>query len=87
MIDFGTAAIGDPACDLVIAWLFFDGHSRQVFRDTVGAYAGMWARARGWALWKAALVLASGSPTNAEENPPAAVIAAVIAEYQASSTA
>lgn len=85
VIDFGTSAIGDPACDLVIAWLFFDGPSRQAFRDAVAADEAMWARARGWALWKAALVLASGSPTNAEENPPAEVIAAVIAECQAAS--
>jgi len=83
VIDFGCSATGDPACDLVIAWLFFSGASRAAFRDGLPADAGMWARARGWAMWKAALVLASGSPTNPEENPPAEVIAAVIAEHQA----
>ncbi|HEX3790166.1 MAG TPA: aminoglycoside phosphotransferase family protein [Pseudonocardiaceae bacterium] len=58
VIDFGTAGVGDPACDLVIAWTMFVGPSRRAFRDAVGLDAGTWARARGWALWKALLVLA-----------------------------
>jgi aminoglycoside phosphotransferase (APT) family kinase protein len=67
VIDFGTSGVGDPACDLVIAWTFFAGVDRQEFRRAVGAGgaggagsadAGMWARARGWALWKALISLA-----------------------------
>ncbi len=61
VIDFGTSGVGDPACDLVIAWTFFDGGSREVFRDAVGQDDATWARARGWALWKALLTLA-GDP-------------------------
>ncbi|WSQ14557.1 aminoglycoside phosphotransferase family protein [Streptomyces sp. NBC_01231] len=57
VIDFGTSGVGDPACDLVIAWTMFSGASREAFRNTVGQDDGMWARARGWALWKALLVL------------------------------
>ncbi|WP_406046946.1 aminoglycoside phosphotransferase family protein [Kribbella sp. NBC_00889] len=53
VIDFGTSGIGDPACDLVIAYTFFSGESRVAFREAVGQDAGTWARARGWALWKA----------------------------------
>jgi aminoglycoside phosphotransferase (APT) family kinase protein len=53
VIDFGTSGVGDPACDLVIAYTFFSGSSRSVFRDAVRQDAGTWARARGWALWKA----------------------------------
>jgi aminoglycoside phosphotransferase (APT) family kinase protein len=53
VIDFGTSGVGDPACDLVIAYTFFSGDSRSVFRDSVAQDAGTWARARGWALWKA----------------------------------
>jgi aminoglycoside phosphotransferase (APT) family kinase protein len=53
VIDFGTCGVGDPACDLVIAYTFFFGSSRSAFRDTVEQDAGTWARARGWALWKA----------------------------------
>ncbi|WP_350277801.1 aminoglycoside phosphotransferase family protein [Kribbella sp. HUAS MG21] len=53
VIDFGTSGVGDPACDLVIAYTFFSGSSRDAFRDAVRQDAAMWARARGWALWKA----------------------------------
>jgi aminoglycoside phosphotransferase (APT) family kinase protein len=53
VIDFGTSGVGDPACDLVIAYTFFSGSSRSVFRESVAQDAGTWARARGWALWKA----------------------------------
>ena len=53
VIDFGTSGIGDPACDLVIAYTFFAGDSRETFRAAVGQDRDTWARARGWALWKA----------------------------------
>ncbi|HEX6444541.1 MAG TPA: aminoglycoside phosphotransferase family protein [Streptosporangiales bacterium] len=58
VIDFGTSGVGDPACDLVIAWTMFSGASRDAFRRTVGQDEGTWARARGWALWKSSIVLA-----------------------------
>jgi aminoglycoside phosphotransferase (APT) family kinase protein len=67
VIDFGTSGVGDPACDLVIAWTMFSGESREAFRRTVDQDAATWARARGWALWKALIVLAddtSTAPTN-----------------------
>jgi aminoglycoside phosphotransferase (APT) family kinase protein len=35
VIDFGCAAVGDPACDLVMAWTFFSGESREAFRATL----------------------------------------------------
>ena len=28
VIDFGTSGVGDPACDLVVAWTFFSGEGR-----------------------------------------------------------
>ncbi len=45
--------IGDPACDLTIAWTFFRGKSRDVFKENLRLDEETWARARGWALWKA----------------------------------
>ena len=57
VIDFGTCGVGDPACDLVIAWTLFHGRSREVFRDGVQQDADTWARARGWVLWKALISL------------------------------
>lgn len=58
VIDFGCSAVGDPACDLAIAWTFLEGKSRAVFRERLGPDDGTWARGRGWALWKALLTLA-----------------------------
>jgi aminoglycoside phosphotransferase (APT) family kinase protein len=55
VIDFGTTGVGDPACDLAIAWTFFDGDDREVFRDRIAMDSATWARGRGWTLWKAAI--------------------------------
>lgn len=53
VIDFGQLGIGDPACDLAIAWTLFTGESREAFRATLPLDNATWARGRGWALWKA----------------------------------
>ena len=54
VIDFGTSGVGDPACDLVIAWtLLRRARAARRFVEGVGQDDGTWARARGWALWKA----------------------------------
>jgi aminoglycoside phosphotransferase (APT) family kinase protein len=58
VIDFGTCGVGDPACDLAIAWTFFDETSRAAFRERLVLDDETWARGRGWALWKALLVRA-----------------------------
>jgi len=66
VLDFGGMAIGDVACDLTIAWTLFNGASRRVFRDGIGRDDATWARARGWALWKALILIAwKGGPTDA----------------------
>jgi aminoglycoside phosphotransferase (APT) family kinase protein len=61
VIDFGCAAVGDPACDTVIAWTVFSGASRQAFGDRLPVDEGTWRRGRGWALWKALNVVANGT--------------------------
>lgn len=50
VIDFGTLAVGDPACDLLPAWVFFEGSSRELFRERLGVDDATWARGRGWGL-------------------------------------
>lgn len=50
VIDFGTLAVGDPACDLIAAWTFLDAPTREVFRATLGVDDATWARGRGWGL-------------------------------------
>jgi aminoglycoside phosphotransferase (APT) family kinase protein len=52
VIDFGCAAVGDPACDVVMAWTYFDGESKEAFRNGLSLDAATWARGRGWGLWK-----------------------------------
>lgn len=58
IIDFGGMCVGDPACDLVIAWTFLKNESRKVFKAEVGLDSDTWNRACGWALWKALITLA-----------------------------
>ncbi|MDG4861078.1 aminoglycoside phosphotransferase family protein [Streptomyces sp. T-3] len=82
VIDFGTSGVGDPACDLVAAWGLFDGDSREAFREAVDQDAGAWARARGWALWKALLVLSECIDTDPEQAAVnRRVIDAVLADH------
>jgi aminoglycoside phosphotransferase (APT) family kinase protein len=64
VIDFGQLGIGDPACDLAIAWTFFKGKSRDAFCTTLSLDSATWARGRGWALWKALIVCAALPGTN-----------------------
>jgi aminoglycoside phosphotransferase (APT) family kinase protein len=61
VIDFGTSGVGDPACDLAIAWTLLDAPSRAAFRDALPWDDEVWTRGRAWALWKAMLVLAGDS--------------------------
>lgn len=53
VIDFGTSAVGDPACDVVLAYTFLDGAARDAYRDRLAFDEDTWTRGRGWALWKA----------------------------------
>ena len=32
VIDFADLGLGDPACDLIVAWSLFNAHSRAIFR-------------------------------------------------------
>ena len=47
IIDFGCIAIGDPACDLVIAWTFFKNQARDFFIDNLCLNKETWQRACG----------------------------------------
>ena len=83
VIDFGCAGVGDPACDLVIAWTLFTGEARNAFRSRLQLEAATWARGRGWALWKALITLAGIVQTNAPEATNAqAIIARVIQDHE-----
>ncbi|GGK04738.1 aminoglycoside phosphotransferase [Streptomyces camponoticapitis] len=50
VIDFGGLGVGDPACDLMVAWTTLSAATRPVFRAALGVDDATWARGRGWAL-------------------------------------
>jgi aminoglycoside phosphotransferase (APT) family kinase protein len=50
VIDFGLMAVGDPACDLMVAWTFLTTPARRRFRTALAVGDSTWARGRGWAL-------------------------------------
>ena len=64
VIDFGCSGVGDPACDVTIAWTLLSGESREAFRTALSVDSATWARGRGWALWKALITLAEHLDTN-----------------------
>ena len=82
VIDWGGLGVGDPACDLIVAWNLLPARARSVFRAEVGVDDATWARGRGWALSVALIQL----PYYRETNPALAanarhVIREVLAEH------
>ncbi len=71
VIDFGLMAVGDPACDLSIAWTLFRRKGRDAFRAMLPLDADAWIRGRAWTLWKAVIVASGLSPANAVDPSPA----------------
>ncbi|MCG0290535.1 aminoglycoside phosphotransferase family protein [Streptomyces sp. PSAA01] len=65
VIDFGTAGVGDPACDLIPAWNLLPASVREDFRTVLGVDDATWVRGRGWALSMALIQL----PYYCETNP------------------
>ena len=82
-IDFGCAAVGDPACDATIAWTLFSGESRAAFRAELPVDRATWARGRGWALWKGLITLADRRDTDpATAEAARRVVDDVLAEHR-----
>ena len=50
VIDFGLLGVGDPACDLMVAWTYLSADARQLLRDALAVDDPPWARGLGWAL-------------------------------------
>lgn len=64
VIDFGCLGVGDPACDLQVAWNLFSTETRNVFRATLQIDDATWARGRGWALSVGLIALPYYQSTN-----------------------
>lgn len=82
VIDFGGSALGDPACDLAIAWTLFAGESRKAFRAALRLDGETWARGRGWALWKALITAAGHDGDQREAEKSWRVIVEVVGDHQ-----
>lgn len=67
VIDFGTSGIGDPACDAAIAWTFLSGEGQRVFKERLPFDEATWTRGRGWAIWKAMIVLVRALGTDPDD--------------------
>lgn len=82
VIDFGTAGVGDPACDLIPAWnLLPAGPARDTFRAGVGVDGATWLRGRARALSMALIQLPYYRDTNlAMADNARLVIKAVLAD-------
>jgi len=50
VIDWGLLGVGDPACELQVAWSLFDAPGRAAFRDAVAVDTATWTRGRAWGL-------------------------------------
>lgn len=64
IIDFGGVGVGDPACDVMVAWSLLPAGVRSVFRSGAHIDDATWERGRGWALLVALMALPYYLDTN-----------------------
>jgi aminoglycoside phosphotransferase (APT) family kinase protein len=64
VIDWGSMGVGDPACDVMVAWKLHSAEARDAFREALPTDDATWERARGWALSQAVAALAYYTPEN-----------------------
>jgi len=64
VIDWGALGVGDPACDVMVAWKLHSPHARDAFRDALPTDDATWERARGWVVSQAVAILAYYTPEN-----------------------
>jgi aminoglycoside phosphotransferase (APT) family kinase protein len=65
VIDFADVGLGDPACDLIVAWSVLNSSSRAIFRNhLVNIDEHTWQRGKGWALSIAVIILPYYKNTN-----------------------
>ena len=57
VLDFATMAVGDPASDVMVAWKMLPAEHRDTFRAALAVDDATWARARGWVLSQALMIL------------------------------
>jgi aminoglycoside phosphotransferase (APT) family kinase protein len=58
IIDWESMGIGDPACDVMVAWKLHSSAARDAFHEALPTDDATWERARGWALSQGVAILA-----------------------------
>ncbi len=53
VIDWSCLCVGDPACDVKVAWAVLNAETRPILRELLEIDDATWARGRGWALSQA----------------------------------
>jgi aminoglycoside phosphotransferase (APT) family kinase protein len=53
VLDWGCVSVGDPACDVKVAWAVLDSKTRPILRQLLEIDDATWVRGRGWALSQA----------------------------------
>jgi aminoglycoside phosphotransferase (APT) family kinase protein len=64
VIDWGSMGVGDPACDVMVAWKLHSAEARDAFREALPTDDATWERARGWVVSQAVAALAYYTPDN-----------------------
>jgi aminoglycoside phosphotransferase (APT) family kinase protein len=64
VVDWGLMGVGDPACDVMVAWKLRSPEARDAFRAALGPDDATWERARGWVASQAVAALAYYTPEN-----------------------
>ena len=57
VIDWGSMGVGDPACDVMVAWKLHSGAARDAFHEALEVDDATWERARGWVVSQAVAAL------------------------------
>jgi aminoglycoside phosphotransferase (APT) family kinase protein len=64
VIDWGSAGVGDPAADVMVAWKLGSPEAREAFRHALAVDHATWLRARGWVLAQSQWALSYYTPEN-----------------------
>jgi aminoglycoside phosphotransferase (APT) family kinase protein len=64
VVDWGEMGVGDPACEVMVAWKLHSPAARDAFRESLPTDDATWERARGWVVSQAVAAVAYYTPEN-----------------------
>ena len=64
VVDWSAMGVGDPACDVMVAWKLHAPAARDAFREALSVDDATWERARGWVVSQAVAALSYYTPEN-----------------------